>query len=133
MTKTHFWLKPTKNAKTVYVNIKYHSLLWNHPTEPWCKMLETLKIQRKNIVCRNCQWNKFYMSNLKVTKGLIMTWGPKVHPSLVYRWDSKWQTFNSVRYVLSQCQPPHMKKRKIRKIVNERILLWFTPPESISG
>ena len=36
-----------KNAKKVYVNTKKHSLLWTHPTKPWCNMLQAIKIRRK--------------------------------------------------------------------------------------
>ena len=44
---TNFFWEKQKNAKKVYVNIKEHSLLWTHPTDPSCSILETCETRKK--------------------------------------------------------------------------------------
>ena len=49
-TKNKLKNKQTKKAKKVYVyryKVACLSLLWTHPSDPWCNILESLEIQRK--------------------------------------------------------------------------------------
>ena len=41
----YWWKTTTKKCQKVYVNVKYHCLLWNHPTESGCNMI-------RNYHCR---------------------------------------------------------------------------------
>ena len=114
--------------------VKSHSLLWNHPTEPWYNMLETLEIQREN------RWYEIVSKTHSTCPTWRLSgasqWGSQISscPSPSVGFELRiFQIF--VLPVIPLGQPPRMKKKDNKKNNTWKIrtLLWFTWLEPISA
>ena len=105
-------LNPPAEMGAHYVN--QHSFLWNHPTEPWYNMLETLEIQREN------RWyeivSKTHSTCLTWRLSGASQWGSQISscpsPSVGFKLRI-FQIF--VLPVIPLGQPPRMKKKDNKK------------------
>ena len=96
------WSPPTAERGRVVgwcTLFNYHSLLWNHPTELWSNMLETLEIQRNSrgheIVNETHSTCPAWMFLGSDNEGL------QDHLALAHLWDLNRESFKSVCYLLS--------------------------------